>query len=245
MKNVIFINGYNNYYNRRVKYSQNLNDYINNYDCFIKEAINFNPNDGVKATMTANLSTEITETSPDYALLVNEYNEIESRWFVIELTRNRNGQYNVQLKRDVIADHFDELRYSPIFVQKGNVGIDNAFIYNNEGLAVNQIKTSEILLKDETETNWIVGYILKDAIGKEGLPTTFTANPLVSAPNIEDFNIELVDDQQPELGGKINYTDTVDIFTGTNTHNFGTSYVLSTNSLVPLSRRNPSSAFEA
>lgn len=79
MKNIIFINGYNNYYNRRVKYSQNLNDYINNYDCFIKQGINFNPNDGVKASLTANLDIDIDSESPDYALLLDENSNILSR----------------------------------------------------------------------------------------------------------------------------------------------------------------------
>ena len=55
MKNIIFINGYNNYYNRKVKYSKDLNDYLDNYECYIKTNINFNPNDGVSTKLTANL----------------------------------------------------------------------------------------------------------------------------------------------------------------------------------------------
>ena len=35
MKNIIFINGYNNYYNRKVKYSKDLNDYLDNYEFIV------------------------------------------------------------------------------------------------------------------------------------------------------------------------------------------------------------------
>lgn len=205
MKNIIFINGYNNYYNRRVKYSQNLSDYINNYDCFIKEAINFNPNDGVKANMTANLSTEITEASPDYALLVNEYNEIESRWFVIELVRNRNGQYNVQLKRDVIADHFDKLRNLPVYVHKANLAADNPLIFNNEGMQFNQIKTSEIALKDETTKPWIVGYLANDAVKDEEKTITYVDNETVV--NLGSLPLHLTDPNDPSRGASLATVD--------------------------------------
>lgn len=153
MKNIIFINGYNNYYNRRVKYSQNLSDYIDGYDCTVKTGVNFNPNDGVTARLTANLDIDIDAISPDYALVVDEYNEIVSRWFVIEMVRNLNGQYSVHLKRDVIADHFDKLKTVPIFVQKANLSSNNDLIYNSEGMKFNQIKQREILLKDKTNTN--------------------------------------------------------------------------------------------
>lgn len=66
------------------------------------------------------------------------------------MKRERNGQYTISLKRDVIADHFEELKGSPMFVYKGNLRADNPLIFNNEGISVNQIKTSEIALKDAT-----------------------------------------------------------------------------------------------
>lgn len=205
MKNIIFINGYNNYYNRRVKYSQNLNDYIDGYDCFIKSNINFNPNDGTRARLTANLDIDINDESPDYALLVDDLNNIVSRWFVMEMIRNLNGQYNIVLKRDVVADHFDKLKSMPVFVQKANLRADNDLIYNSEGMRFNQIKKSEILLKDETQTNWIVGYIGNDAIATDTDVTSigYEADDITT---LESLDINFTDPTRPYTGGKLSYT---------------------------------------
>ena len=82
------------------------------------------------------------------------------------MKRERNGQYTMTFKRDVIADHFEELKDAPMFVRKGNLQVDNPLIYNKEDISVNQIKTSETLLKDETGTSWIVGYCDKDVVAE-------------------------------------------------------------------------------
>lgn len=211
MKNIIFINGYNNYYNRKVKYSKDLNDYLDNYECYIKTNINFNPNDGVSTKLTANL--DLNSYSPDYALVVDETNVIVSRWFILEMVRNLNGQWSVELRRDVIADHFDELKTLPVFVQKANLTKDNPLIYNSEGLKFNQIKTKETLLKDETGTNWIVGYIDNKAIDKD---KTFTAvgYDADNITSLESLGIDLVDPSDPTKGGKVNYASKYEFTTG-------------------------------
>lgn len=98
--------------------------------------------------------------------LIEFYGEdpIKSRWFITEADRTRAGQYKLQLKRDTIVDNFDSLINCPAFIKKGSVSDDNPLIYNDEGISVNQIKTSEELLKDKAGTSWIVGYIAKNVI---------------------------------------------------------------------------------
>lgn len=92
-------------------------------------------------------------------LVVNEFNEIVSRWFIIESVRDRAGQYTLTLHRDLVADHYDELVNAPMFIEKATLPDSDPAIYNNENISVNQIKKSEDLLKDETNCPWIVGYM--------------------------------------------------------------------------------------
>lgn len=111
-------------------------------------------------------------------------------------------------RRDVIADHFDKLVEAPVFVQKGNLDADNPLIFNNEGMEFNQIKKDEILLKDETKTPWIVGYIDKTNIPTEALEV----KPHI--PSIEDlgsFGLVMVDEDDPTKGANFNTVDSLDI----------------------------------
>ena len=67
---------------------------------------------------------------------------------------------------------------SSLCVEKGFVNdIDNTLLYNNEGASYNQIKQDEILLKDTTESGWIVGYVAKNFNNTSGLqPGTISAD---------------------------------------------------------------------
>lgn len=96
----------------------------------------------------------------DYLLVVNELNEIVSRWFIIESVRDRAGQYTLTLHRDLVADHYNEILNVPMFIEKATINqINDPAIFNREGLTFNKIKKSEIFLKDESNCPWIVGYI--------------------------------------------------------------------------------------
>ena len=56
---------------------------------------------------------------------------------------------------------------SPIFLEKGFINDPNdPLLYNSESMSLNQIKQSEIPLKDETKSGWVVGYIPSDAFPK-------------------------------------------------------------------------------
>lgn len=94
------------------------------------------------------------------------------------MARNRAGQYALSLRRDLLADYYDETMDSTCFIQKGWVDSSNPLIFNPEGVTVNKIQEHEILLRDSTRAAWIVGYV---------------------APNLADFAGTAVDEFDVEL----------------------------------------------
>ena len=153
---------YNNYYNRIIKKEDTINGYLP-YLLYKAENINFNPNDGVSTTQILNWNVE---SMPDYIVAVNG-NEIISRWFIMEMSRTRTGQYSLILRRDLIADNYEPIINAPCFIEKATLNQDDPMIYNSEDMSFNQIKTSETLLKDKSESSWIVGYYAKDYVDPE------------------------------------------------------------------------------
>lgn len=159
LNTLTFLRNYNNYFNRKVKYYNSLTEYINQYTYYDFSGINFNPNDGVSAEQIINWNQS---WMPDYMLLSDDNSNIISRWFVIESKRERNGQYRMIFKRDVIADNYETVLTSPCYIEKATVSENNPLIYNSEGTIFNQIKKSEYLLKDYTRSAWLVGYTARD-----------------------------------------------------------------------------------
>ena len=155
----IYLLKYNNYYNRIVKKEDTLGAYLTqDYLLDTFENINFVPADGVDTTLVV----KHVGPNPDY-LIVADGNDIESRWFVVESDIIRGGQYRLTLHRDVIVDSYDLVVNAPCFIEKATLSNDDPFIFNSENMTFNQIKQSETLLKDETQSAWVVGYIPKDA----------------------------------------------------------------------------------
>ena len=186
MTKLILLDNYNNYYNRISRKSSTIEDYIANRNYRETGFVNFNPADGVS---TSHIINWPESWNPDYCLVVDEADNIISRWFIIESTRTRGGQYELTLKRDSIADNFDVVKSAPAYLLKGYVGIDNPLIFNSEGQQFNQIKTGEYAIKDDTGCAWIVGY-LADA-GDQKISTLsktikVSYNPLTtSSPDME------------------------------------------------------------
>ena len=173
--NILFLRGFNNYFNRTLKKYSTLQDYKDNSASFLDFSnINFNPNDGVVTELIVGGVNQLENNNPlawedmgapDYAICY-EQNEIKFRWYVLESERTRTGQYRIALKRDVIADNFDEIQYAPCFVEKGMIADrSNPLIYNKENMIFNQIKKRERLLSDESKTPWVVVYFPRDFAG--------------------------------------------------------------------------------
>ena len=147
---------FNNYFNRIVKIGD-----LDTYAPFIVNRIdnvNFNPADGVTTTQIINSSEE---NIGDYLVLLDD-TTIVSRWFIIDSTRLRNGQYELQLRRDLFVDAYNDVIQAPMFIEKATLDPDNPLIFNSENMSYNQIKKSETLLKDGTECAWIVGYMARN-----------------------------------------------------------------------------------
>ena len=165
-----FLERFNNYFNRKVIKYDFLSEYQDKAkDNFIPVDANgamtpfdFNPND--------NITTEIIANSvpfdPDYFLLLDDKGDIVSRWFVLEQKRNRQGQWLYLLKRDVLADSYNKVVDAPLYVERGIINnLNSPLLLNNEDLRVNQIKKEEILLKDQSESPWLVMYLKKGVLG--------------------------------------------------------------------------------
>lgn len=109
---------------------------------------NFNPADGITTSQIFNNSLDRV---PDYAVVADDAGNLVSRWFVVDYTRTRNGQYQVSLYRDTIADSNEQLQDALVFVDKANVPDSNPLVFNNENLDLNQVQVAEYLLKDNTQ----------------------------------------------------------------------------------------------
>ena len=181
---------YNNYFNRTYKRHNTLEQYIDASEGHIlgvDKPYNFSINDGVTMEHVFN----VTETEePNYLLLLeeNEQRTIVSRWFVIDWTKVRGNQYKGLLRRDLLADNYEKITTSPSFIEKGYVEPTDSAIFNKENMNFNQIKTRETLLKDDSKTAWIVGYIAQDHTAL--IDKTFTLSPevdMVISGNFSDW----------------------------------------------------------
>lgn len=154
----LYLLNYNNYYNRIVKTTTLSNYKSNDYLLYIKTDYNFKPMDSCYTDIILNISDTL---NPDYLVVTETSNgteSIASRWFILESSRTRGGQYKMRLRRDIFADYKSIVKASTIYCEKGYVADTDPLLFNSEGNTYNQIKTSEVLLKDSTNCAWIVGY---------------------------------------------------------------------------------------
>ena len=151
----LYILSYNNYFNRQLKKLDTVADYLPFLSLQI-DNVSFNPNDGITTAQIVNKYDK-----GNYLICSEDNVSVSSRWFIIEANRTRQGQYNLQLKRDSLADNLDSIKDAPIFVEKAMLEDDDPMIVNDEGMNTNKVKTREILLKDATKVPWIVGYCSK------------------------------------------------------------------------------------
>ncbi len=174
--NAYFLKKFNNYFNRKIIGFATVAEYITAAeDYFLSAApISFNPSDNVSTELIMN----DVPFDADYLLITDLEDNIISRWYIMESVFTRKGQHIYKLRRDVIYDNLENLISSPVFVQKGWLNDSDPFIFNSEGQSYNEIKKDETLLKDETGSAYIVGYIAKNAsateisiqVGEEEIP---------------------------------------------------------------------------
>ena len=90
----LYLLSYNNYYNRIVKKEDTLDAYLE-YQSYEPLSCNFNPADGIDTEQIFNVPYIDNTPSADYAVVVNEANDITSRWFIVNASRIRGGQYRL------------------------------------------------------------------------------------------------------------------------------------------------------
>ena len=182
-KTNLYLLQYNQFYNKIVKREKTLENYLP-YVVYSSEDYQlsntaFNPSDGINTKHIVNTA----DSAYDYLLVTDEEGNIQSRWFVVEADYERgqgvrvSAQYSLSLHRDLLADYYDDVISAVTFVEKAYLpSVDNPLIYNSEGFQCNQIKTRETLLKDATNTPWVVCYVGRDlAKDTQQTVTTITA----------------------------------------------------------------------
>ena len=185
----LLIEKFNNYNNRFLKRFDTIQEYVDyctenslNYSLSTSKDTNFNKNDNIHATHVFNENLD-----PSYLVWFDKTTgDIVSRWFVIHYTHLSGSQFRAELKRDLLADNKEEILESPCYIEKGYVSDNDPAIFNKEDVLLNQIKTSETLLKDDSKTAWIVGYVAQDhqALSNK----SFTINPEVDLTISGDFS---------------------------------------------------------
>lgn len=179
----LYLLHYNNYYNRLVKQEISLQRYI---DYIVGEPlpnINFIPNDFINTEQIINWNYQ---EDPDYLVVVDEYGEINSRWFIVSTTRTRAGQLRLELHRDLVVDYYNVIVEAPCFIEKATPkSIRDPAIYHSENMSFNEIKEREQLLYDETKCPWIVGYIPRDSF-KES--TTINLSAQLSGTAYKEYD---------------------------------------------------------
>lgn len=183
----IYCISYNNYFNRTVKREESLAAYLgaNNENVRYTEVnFNFNPNDGANAVITVGRSANPANSYGDY-LLVVENGEIASRWFILDEERLRGKQYRLNLRRDIVADYYEQVLNSTAFIEKGLSDEDSTLIFNSEGIPFNQIKKGETPLIDDSKMAWIIGFV-----DRENEAKTISINSTV----VPDFKVNSLDD---------------------------------------------------
>lgn len=147
---------FNNYYNRRVILSTDFGTPVYTET---GDAVNFNPADGVVTQFTAGRAMNAYNGKGDYLVYFADNVNPTSRWFILDATRTREGQYALTLKRDVAVDFYDAIVSADTFIEKAILPERNPLIFNKENISINQIKKAEYLLRDVTQTAWILGYL--------------------------------------------------------------------------------------
>lgn len=157
----LYIYSYNNYYNRILKKAGNT---LESYEPFlhygpVQGVYGFTPGDGINTIQVIGSNALMYDGKGDYLIAHNpNTNEIDSRWFIIDSNRNRSGQWTLTLHRDLLVDYYNAVIDAHCFIEKATLTSDNPLIFNKEAMTVNQIKQSELELRDKTGSAWVVGY---------------------------------------------------------------------------------------
>lgn len=188
---------FNNYFNKQIKRFETLAEYGSPY--FTQANVNFKPNDGVNTIATIGGNTDY-DGSGDYLIVADDANVIKSRWFILDQSINKVGQYAITLRRDLIADFYEPvMNNSTIYLEKGWISnLSNPLLFNDEGFKPNQIKKNETLLMDKSKCKWLIGYVDKKAGDTKDADTGVTTNTFWNGSEM-----------RTEISGNLRYDEAV------------------------------------
>ena len=182
----LFYYKYNNYNNRRLKREDTLQGY-SDYLVYTEVNPNFNPGDGVSTQITVGRDQNAYVSNADYVIYSETGTNITSRWFIMESSFNRSGQYVINLYRDMVADFYNEILNADTFIEKATLPDSSPLIFNKENIGVNQIKKHEELIKDESGCAWIVGYVDRKYEGGKVELTSPEVIPDITVDDLEQW----------------------------------------------------------
>lgn len=161
-----------------------------NYIHVLAGCKDFSPNDGVNTQHIFGTAANNYDGSGDYLIVTDDRGNMLSRWFIIETQFTRAGQWLITLRRDLVADYYEDVVNAPCFIEKATLPSNSPLIFNSEQMTFNQIKTRETLLKDKSGCPWIVGYYAKNT-ANDNLKGTVNGNVLDDVYDyVLDRNIE-------------------------------------------------------
>ena len=184
MLGTIYFLKFNNYYNRTIKLPDKHK--VSDFSSYIVgqlQNVNFNPNDGV----FTKVDQLVERPEADYVIYTEDNDNIISKWFLMDSTRLTSGFWKCSLQRDLIADNYQEVLNADTFIEKATLPDSSPLIFNKENIGVNQIKTSEELIKDESGCAWIVGYVDRKYEGGKVELTSPEVVPDITVDDLEQW----------------------------------------------------------
>ena len=188
-KSNLYLLQFNNYFNKQLKVKNNIDDYASYQIYDTIEERNFVPGDGITTSIVLNYDGP----NPNYLIEEDCITKTLRRWFVIKASRNVRGQFSAELRRDVLADKFEQYKLSPAIIHKGTLSEDSPLIFNDELIKVNQILKSQTKLTDETKVPWIVAYIPRhgqEILDSDGNQINWEGKQVEANAGITGYNYE-------------------------------------------------------
>lgn len=187
----LYIFNYNTYFNRIVKREATFEDY--GEPMFVMEGVNFNIADGVDTQVIWGKSTQSYHGQGNYLIEYDDdYGMLLSRWFITDANFNRQGQWVLTLRRDLLADYYNNVIEAPMMVNRGMVNHTNPLVFNDEGFSFNEIKVEERLLQNHQNFfPYIVLYCSKTMSDRTDIPVEaeWTPNADIVLPTTIDNSI--------------------------------------------------------
>ena len=188
----LYLIKYNNYYNRLIKRSDYISDYLES-DYIAFSDINFVSLDGVNSEQVINLKKDDLDIENyDYLLAQDIDSNTFTRWFITKAVKTRKLQYLLSLRRDLISDNWKALNEAIIKVNRGYTDISSPYFFNAEAIDVNTIPKSQTYLKDDSGVSWLVAYLPKIAsdVGTETTTTIVDGETVTTTTHWYDKSVE-------------------------------------------------------